>query len=71
MEVDYKASLVSGDLFFVGVNFKKISPLRFEFQQDIYLKESHKLVLKAKVIGTAVDDKGRPFKDQNILNQLI
>jgi acyl-CoA thioester hydrolase len=70
-EIDYKSSLSSGDLFFVGINFKRISPLRFEFLQDIFLKESEKLVVSARVIGTATNENGRPLKNQEVLDKLL
>ena len=75
-EIDYKFSLVSGDKFFVGLNCNKISPLRFEFCQDIYLqnqagKDEEKLVLSAKIIGTAIDEKGRPIRNKMLLEKLF
>jgi len=60
IELDYLYSLRSGDNFFVGTNFERVSRLRFGFQQDIYRLPDEKPVLKAKVIGTAVNEKGRP-----------
>lgn len=59
-ELDYKHSLQSGDRFWVGVNLKRESRLRFTFWQDIYRYPDHKVILKAKIIGTAVNEKGRP-----------
>ncbi len=59
-ELDYKSSLVSGDIFLVGLNFRRESPLKFAFYQDIFRLPDHKLVLKAKIIGTALNQKGRP-----------
>jgi len=59
-EVDYKYSLHSGQRFMVGVILEKVSPLRYRFVQDIYLLPEKKLVLRARVTGTGVNDKGRP-----------
>jgi acyl-CoA thioester hydrolase len=59
-EVDYKYSLRSGQHFMVGVILEKVSPLRYRFLQDIYLLPEKKLVLRARVTGTGVSDKGRP-----------
>jgi acyl-CoA thioester hydrolase len=81
-EIDYKISLISSDKFFVGLNFNKISPLKFEFEEDIYLQnrndldpnldlEIPKLVLSAKIIGTAIDENGKPIRDKNILQNLF
>ena len=60
MELDFLYSLRSGDHFYVGTNFERISRLRFGFWQDIYRTPDDKPVLKAKVIGTAVDKNGKP-----------
>ena len=59
-ELDYKSPLVSGDTFLVGLNFLRESPLKFAFYQDIFRQPDHKPVLKAKIIGTALNTKGRP-----------
>jgi acyl-CoA thioester hydrolase len=61
MELDYLYPLRSGDRFYVGTNSERVSRLRFGFQQDIFRLPDEKPVLKAKVIGTAVNDKGRPI----------
>lgn len=60
-ELDYKASLTSGDSFCVGLTFVRESPLRFAFLQDIYRLPDKKLILNAKIIGTALNERGRPF----------
>ena len=59
-ELDYKFPLKSGDEFFVGLNFVRESRLKFAFLQDIYRLPDEKLILKAKIIGTALNQKGRP-----------
>ena len=61
MELDYLYSLRSGDQFFVGTVAERVSRLRFGFQQDIYRLPDEKPILRAKVIGTAVNEKGRPM----------
>ena len=60
IEVDYLLPLRSGDQFWIGVNPQRVSPLRFAFLQDIYRRPDDRPVLRAKVIGTAINDKGRP-----------
>ncbi|WP_105213384.1 MULTISPECIES: acyl-CoA thioesterase [unclassified Pseudoalteromonas] len=60
-EMDYKASLVPGDKFYIGVEMVRESRLKFAFIQNIYRASDDKLVLKAKVIGTSVNAEGRPF----------
>jgi acyl-CoA thioester hydrolase len=59
-ELDYKYPLASGDAFMVGLNMRRESTLKFAFYQDIYRLSDHRLVLKAKIIGTALNAKGRP-----------
>jgi len=60
-ELDYKIPLTSGDEFWVGLNIERASKIRFDFLQDIYRKADDKLVLKAKITGTALNEQGRPF----------
>lgn len=59
-ELDYKQALQSGDDFIVGVNMKRESKLKFAFYQDIYRLPDNKLILSAKIIGTAIGPRGRP-----------
>ncbi len=59
-EIDYKASLTSGDTFVVEVRPERISPVRIGFRQDIYRLADRKAVVKALVTGTALNAKGRP-----------
>lgn len=60
IEVDYLFPLRSGDRFFIGLNTERISRLRWGFSQDIYRLPDNKPILQAKVVGTAINDKGRP-----------
>jgi len=60
-ELDYKIPLTSGDNFWVGLNLERSSKLRFDFLQDIYRSADDKLMLKAKITGTGVNERGRPF----------
>jgi acyl-CoA thioester hydrolase len=59
-ELDYKTSLRGGDFFWIGVNLERISPIRFVFLQDIFRSSDQRLVLSARTIGTALNEKGRP-----------
>ncbi len=59
-ELDYKYSLKSGDRFWVGLNMERVSRLRIEFQQGIYLAPDDRLVLAARTVGTGVSSSGRP-----------
>ena len=59
-ELDYKSPLQSGDRFTVGLNMVRESPLRFAFYQDILRLPDMKPAIKAKIIGTALNGRGRP-----------
>ncbi|MDY6990264.1 MAG: acyl-CoA thioesterase [Thermodesulfobacteriota bacterium] len=59
-ELDYRQPLRSGDHFWVGLNLERVSPIRFAFLQDLYAHPGHRLVLNARIIGTAINEKGRP-----------
>jgi acyl-CoA thioester hydrolase len=61
MELDYKYSLTSGDQFVVRLNFIKESKVKFAFLQNIYRLSDEKLILQGKVLGVALNSKGRPF----------
>jgi len=60
-ELDYKLPLVSGDLFYVDVRVEQSSRVRFDFVQNIYRKRDNKLMLAAKITGTSLNERGRPF----------
>lgn len=60
-ELDYKLPLVSGDEFYVTVNVELSSRVRFDFLQNIYRKRDNKLMLSAKITGTSLNERGRPF----------
>ncbi len=69
-ELDYHYPLASGDRFFVGLNMKRESPLRFAFYQHIFREPDEKLMLKAKIIGTALNKRSRPEIPEK-LNKLL
>jgi acyl-CoA thioester hydrolase len=60
-ELDYKAPLRGGDAFWIGLNLERVSPVRFAFLQDVYRSADQRLALSARTIGTAVNERGRPF----------
>lgn len=60
-ELDYRHPLTSGDQFQVGLNLERESKLRFAFTQDIFRLPDIKPVMNARVIGTALNARGRPF----------
>ncbi|CAM4175527.1 acyl-CoA thioesterase [Pseudoalteromonas ostreae] len=65
-EMDYKQSLVPGDEFYVAVEPERISRLKFGFRQTVVRKHDEKVMLKALVIGTAVNERGRPFFPEQV-----
>jgi len=65
IEIDYKLSLTSRDLFVVKINALKEGQLRLVFEQDIYKLPENKLVARAKVIGVGLK-KGRPVRLDDI-----
>jgi len=65
-ELDYKMPLQSGDEFWIGLNTRQSSKVRFDFLQDIYRSSDNRLVMKAKITGTSINERGRPFVPQEI-----
>ncbi|MBE7474574.1 MAG: acyl-CoA thioesterase [Anaerolineae bacterium] len=61
VEIDYLYPLRPADRFYVGLNFERVSRLRFGFRQDIFRLPDEKPILQANVIGTALNKAGRPF----------
>ncbi len=66
-ELDYRQSLKSNDEFVVCSNVQRVSKLRFAFLQDIYRSSDQKLMLQATIIGTAINQRGRPFVSEELL----
>jgi acyl-CoA thioester hydrolase len=60
IEMDFLHPLRSGDRFTVAINTERISRLRFGILQDIYLLPDKTPVLRGRVIGTAINERGRP-----------
>jgi len=65
-ELDYKLALQSGDRFWIGLNIQRASKVRFEFLQDIYRASDDKLCLAGKIIGTSLNERGRPFVPEEL-----
>ncbi len=75
-ELDYKHPLTSGDKFIVTLELRKESKLRFAFYQNILLLPDMKVAIKGKIIGVALNNKGKPFVPtlfegifENIINE--
>jgi acyl-CoA thioester hydrolase len=59
IEIDYKLSLKSGDIFISKLNWERKGNLKIIFNQDIYRKSDNKLIIKAKVIAVVLQN-GKP-----------
>ena len=68
IEIDYKAPLKSGDTFISALRMERISPLRFGFVQQISRKSDNKIMIEALVIGTSVNERGRPELHQDLID---
>ena len=60
-ELDYKNSLTSNDRFVIRSRLRQTSRLRFEFEQNIFRLPDDRLMLAARITGTSLDQRGRPF----------
>ncbi|MFC6670394.1 acyl-CoA thioesterase [Marinobacterium aestuariivivens] len=60
-ELDYKASLKSGDRFVVEVTTERLGRVKFGFRQRLIRLADEKVVLEGLVIGTALNERGRPY----------
>ncbi len=60
-ELDYKKSLTSNDRFIVRSILRQTSRIRFEFQQDIFRLPDETLMLAARITGTSINERGRPY----------
>jgi len=72
IEIDYKLSLTSGDLFVVRLNILREGQLKLIFNQDIFRLPDNKLVARAKVIGVGLK-RGRPIRLEDVpgFNELV
>ena len=71
VELDYKFPLKSGDQFHIYTKYQKESRLKIAFEQEIISVDTGKLVLRAKVIGVALDKKGKPMEPVTVSNIFI
>lgn len=70
-ELDYVQSLRSGDVFNVSVEPVRISAVRLGFQQQIIHQASRKVMLKALIVTTAVNERGRPWFPAELTQLLV
>lgn len=69
-ELDYKRSLRPGDSFRVEVSCSMEGRVRIIFSQSI-LRNDGMLMLTARIIGTALDPKGRPRVPDTLIQKLV
>ncbi len=67
IEMDYKVSLSSGDNFYVTVAMVRESKVKIAFEQNIHRASDDAIVLKARVIATALNEKGRPRLPEELI----
>lgn len=60
-EIDYKASLKSGDQYAVDVSIERLSKVKFGFRQRVTRLADEKVCVEALVVGTALNERGRPY----------
>ena len=60
IEVDYRASLTSGDHFVVRTTLRRQGRIRLQFEQSIHRSADQRLMLSAVVTGTALNARGKP-----------
>ncbi|MGY8871379.1 MAG: acyl-CoA thioesterase [Pseudomonadales bacterium] len=65
-EMDYKASLKSGDEYVVSVAVERLSKVKFGFRQQVVRSSDQKLCVNALVVGTALNERGRPYLSPEI-----
>ena len=66
IEIDYKQSLTSADMFRITSSMHHEGPLRMIFEQEIFKLPDMKLVVRAKVTGVGVRN-GRPMRISDII----
>ncbi len=59
-ELDYKQSLKPGDVFYITVEMEKESRAKYAFIQKVYRSADDKLMLQARTLGVALNERGRP-----------
>ena len=59
-ELDYRSPLRSGDHFRITTAVEQISPVRFAFHQTILRLPEEQPVVTARILGTALNRRGRP-----------
>ena len=69
-ELDYHASLTSGDNFHVHTSFAREGRLKFLFRQHVIRDSDGKKMLSATITAAALNEQGRPFDPGEVLEGL-
>ena len=67
-ELDYKQSLKPGDALYITVELEKESRVKYAFVQKVYRSVDDKLMLQARTLGVALNEKGRPTSFEALEN---
>jgi acyl-CoA thioester hydrolase len=70
-ELDYKQSLKPGDALYITVELEKESRVKYAFVQKVYRAEDDKLMLAARTLGVALNEKGRPTAFEHLENIVV
>ncbi len=70
-EVDYKASLRSGNCFRIGVSVERVSKLRVAFVQDICRLSDSEIVARARIITAVISASGRPILPEEMSPRFV
>lgn len=70
IEADYLAPLRSGNRFLVTLKAERVSRLRFGFVQEILRLPDGQPILRARVIGAAMDPSGRPLRSEELFHRI-
>ena len=70
-ELEYRASLSSGDDFSVRTQVAQEGRLKFVFLQEIVRNLDQALMLNARITTTALNERGRPFYPEKLVEKFI
>ena len=70
-ELEYRASLSSGDDFTVRTQVAQEGRLKFVFLQEIVRNLDQALMLNARITTTALNERGRPFYPEKLVEKFI
>lgn len=71
IELDYLFPLRTGDLFRVSVETEAVSRLRFGINQQIHRLPDEKPILRARIIASGIDVRGRPHLLKELMARLV